>query len=451
MPVDVRMPAFAPAMEKGNVVSWLKGEGDRVRAGEVLAEIETDKAIVELESAAEGILARIVVPAGTPDVAVDTLLAIIATDAEAAAAPMGIAPAPVSDLAAAPGPLTRDVDHAHRTRAATIPTPGDGEAAVLPRRTPSRRIFASPLARRQVAEAGLDLGAIEGTGPDGRIVARDVQAMLDGTRGARPVTGGQPPAYGAAGRNLAADRFRAMYDAGSYEAVPIDGMRRTIAQRLQESSRSVPHFFLTLDCEVDALAALRVELNAGASEGAGAGRRISLNDCFVKAMAIALLRVPEANVVWAEDRLLKFSGVDISVAVATSGGLVTPVIRGTHAKSLAAIATEMADLVARARARRLLPRDYEGGTSTLSNLGMHGIRSVLPIINPPQGSILAIGAVEPRVVVRNNAPAVAQAMTVTLGCDHRVIDGAVGARLLAEFRKVIEAPQQLRERSHQHD
>jgi len=418
MNVDVLMPAFAPAMEKGNVVSWQKREGECVRVGEVLAEIETDKAIIELESAVEGFLARIVVPAGTSDVAVDTVLAIIATDAEAAAASIAVA----------------------------IQTHG-GEADD-PRRRPSGRIFASPLARKQVAEAGLDLAAIEGTGPNGRIVARDVQAIIATVHRAKSaMTGGQPPDQAAADRKHAADRIMAMYNAGSYEPVPIDGIRRTIAQRLQQSSRTVPHFFLTLDCEVDALAALRAELNAGARDNVGAGRKISLNDCFIKAIAIALQRVPEANVIWAEDRLLKFTGVDIGVAVATSGGLVAPLIRGTHEKSLAAIATEMADLAARARARRFLPRAYEGGTSTLTNIGMHGIRSVQPIINPPQSSILAIGAVEPRVVVRNSAPAIALAMTVTLGCDHRVIDGAVGARLLTEFRNVIEAPQQLLERS----
>lgn len=418
MTVDVLMPAFAPTMEKGNIVSWKKREGERIRAGEVLAEIETDKAIIELESAVEGILSRIVVPAGTSDVAVDTVLAVIATDVEVATAPK----------ASAIQLLVGDADFSHRMS--------------------SGRIHASPLAKRQAIEAGLDLRAIKGTGPNGQIVVRDVQAMLDAEPGARmTMTGGQPPGKGDSDYKLVADRIEAIYEPGGYEVVAIDGMRKTIAQRLQESSRSVPHFFLTLDCEVDALVALRAKLNAGAPQGTETGKRISLNDCFIKAMAIALQRVPEANIVWAEDRLLKFTGVDICVAVATSGGLVAPLIRGTLEKSLAEIASEMADLAVRARGRRLLTRAYEGGSSTLTNLGMHGVRMVQPIINPPQSSIFAIGAVEPRVVVRNKTPSVALAMTVTLGCDHRVIDGDVGARLLAEFRNVIEVPQQLLERT----
>jgi pyruvate dehydrogenase E2 component (dihydrolipoamide acetyltransferase) len=308
------------------------------------------------------------------------------------------------------------------------------------------RIFASPLARRIAKESGIDLSAIQGSGPHGRIVEKDVRAAVAGG-GARPAAAAAPaqkPVSPAAplAPSASADQVKAMFEAGSYEEVPLDGMRKTIAKRLVESKQTVPHFYLALDCELDALMSLREQINAAAQKDKDGkpSYKLSVNDFVIKALALALQRVPNANAVWADDRILKFRHSDVGVAVAIEGGLFTPVIRKADTKTLTAISAEMKDLATRARARRLKPEEYQGGTTAVSNLGMYGIKDFQAVINPPHGTILAVGAGEQRVVVKNGAPAVVQAMTVTLSCDHRVVDGALGAELLAAFKQLVEKP-----------
>jgi pyruvate dehydrogenase E2 component (dihydrolipoamide acetyltransferase) len=317
------------------------------------------------------------------------------------------------------------------------------------------RVFASPLAKRVAKEAGIDIASVQGSGPHGRVVEKDVRAALSG--GAKPAAAAPAPAPAAAApapaqvakpaapqlaQSASADQVKAMFEAGTYEEVPLDGMRRTIAKRLVESKQTVPHFYLSLDCELDALMALREQLNgaAGKDKDGKPAYKLSVNDFVIKALAIALQRVPAANAVWAEDRILKMKHSDVGVAVAIEGGLFTPVVRKAEQKTLTAISAEVKDMAGRARNRRLKPEEYQGGSTAVSNLGMFGIKNFQAVINPPQGTILAVGAGENRVVVKNGAPAVIQAMTVTLSCDHRVVDGALGAELLAAFKQLIESP-----------
>jgi pyruvate dehydrogenase E2 component (dihydrolipoamide acetyltransferase) len=318
------------------------------------------------------------------------------------------------------------------------------------------RVFASPLAKRVAKEAGIDIASVQGSGPHGRVVEKDVRAALSGG-GAKPAAAAPAPAPAAAApapaqaakpaapqlaQSASADQVKAMFEAGTYEEVPLDGMRRTIAKRLVESKQTVPHFYLSLDCELDALMALREQLNgaAGKDKDGKPAYKLSVNDFVIKALAIALQRVPAANSVWAEDRILKMKHSDVGVAVAIEGGLFTPVVRKAEQKTLTAISAEVKDMAGRARNRRLKPEEYQGGSTAVSNLGMFGIKNFQAVINPPQGTILAVGAGEQRVVVKNGAPAVIQAMTVTLSCDHRVVDGALGAELLAAFKQLIESP-----------
>jgi pyruvate dehydrogenase E2 component (dihydrolipoamide acetyltransferase) len=314
------------------------------------------------------------------------------------------------------------------------------------------RVFASPLAKRLAREAGIDIGSVQGTGPHGRIVEKDVRSALQGG-GTKPAASPAPAAAAASApaakpappqlaQSASADQVKAMFEAGTYEEVPLDGMRKTIAKRLVESKQTVPHFYLSLDCELDALMALREQINAAAAKDKDGkpSYKLSVNDFVIKALAIALQRVPAANAVWAEDRILKIKHSDVGVAVAIEGGLFTPVVRKAEAKTLTAISAEVKDMAGRARNRRLKPEEYQGGSTAVSNLGMFGIKNFQAVINPPQGTILAVGAGENRVVVKNGAPAVVQAMTVTLSCDHRVVDGALGAELLAAFKQLIESP-----------
>jgi pyruvate dehydrogenase E2 component (dihydrolipoamide acetyltransferase) len=468
MPINILMPALSPTMEKGNLAKWLKKEGDPVRSGDVIAEIETDKATMEVEAVDEGVLAKIVVPEGTNDVPVNQLIALIAAEGEdpksvqapasgapapspapapkaeaggAAAAPQANAPA--SQANAVPGDASAHMAYARVDQApsgpAAAPAKGNGAGE-------GGRIFASPLARRIAKESGIDLSAIQGSGPHGRIVEKDVRAAVAGG-GARPAAAAAPaqkPVSPAAplAPSASADQVKAMFEAGSYEEVPLDGMRKTIAKRLVESKQTVPHFYLALDCELDALMSLREQINAAAQKDKDGkpSYKLSVNDFVIKALALALQRVPNANAVWADDRILKFRHSDVGVAVAIEGGLFTPVIRKADTKTLTAISAEMKDLATRARARRLKPEEYQGGTTAVSNLGMYGIKDFQAVINPPHGTILAVGAGDQRVVVKNGAPAVVQAMTVTLSCDHRVVDGALGAELLAAFKQLVENP-----------
>jgi pyruvate dehydrogenase E2 component (dihydrolipoamide acetyltransferase) len=448
MSVNILMPALSPTMEKGNLAKWLKKEGDKVKPGDVIAEIETDKATMEYESIDEGTLAKIVVPEGTQDVPVNQLIAVLAEEGEdpkAAAAAAGkgaAASAPAKAAApAAPPPPAQPAPQVHAEQrpspppaAAPVARTGDGHGV--------NRIFSSPLARRLAKDAGIDLGRIQGSGPHGRIIARDVEAAKSGKGLVAPTAAPAPAAAPAPILAPSDDKIRALFEPGSYEVVPHDNMRKIIARRLVEAKQTIPHFYLTLDCNIGKLLAAREEINAAApkdKEGKPA-YKISVNDFVIKALALALQRVPEANVTWTEGAMLKHKHSDIGVAVAIPGGLITPVVRHAEAKSLSMISNEMKDFAARARARRLKPEEYQGGSSAVSNLGMFGIKDFAAVINPPHATILAVGAGEERAVVRSGKIEAAWLMSVTLSTDHRAVDGALGAQLLDAFKALIENP-----------
>jgi len=462
MPINILMPALSPTMEKGNLAKWLKKEGDSVKSGDVLAEIETDKATMEVEAIDDGILARIVVPEGTADVPVNDLIAVIAEEGEdpkSVSADSSTSAAPAASDAAEPAPTAaaRPSEKPAETavQASASPQPQAAPASAsssAPAAGQGERVFASPLARRIAKDAGLDLAHVKGSGPHGRIIERDVRSAIE-TGGAKAPAAAPaqspaaaaPKAAAAAGgmaQGMSLAQVKAMYPEDSYEEVTLDGMRKTIAKRLLESKQTIPHFYLTLDVELDALLALRTQLNNAATKDKDGkpAYKLSVNDFVIKALGLALQKVPHANAVWAEDRVLRFRHSDVGVAVSVEGGLFTPVIRKAETKSLSAISAEMKDLAGRARNKRLKPEEYQGGTTAVSNLGMFGIREFAAVINPPHASILAVGAGEKRVVVKNDAPTVAQVMSVTLSCDHRVVDGALGAELLQAFKGLIENP-----------
>ena len=429
MPVNVLMPALSPTMEKGNLAKWLKKEGDKVKSGDVLAEIETDKATMEVEAIDEGILAKIVVPAGTNDVPVNELIAIIAQEGEdVSAAPAPKAAAPVAAPAAA--------------SPAVMAAPVATAAPVAPS---GARTFASPLAKRIAGQAGLDLAKIAGSGPHGRVVERDVKAAIAGGTAvaAAPVaTAAAPvPKAAPAPAGTSDEATKKLFAAGSYEEVPHDGMRKTIARRLSEAKSTIPHFYLTVDCDLDALLALREQINKAAPTKEGKpAYKLSVNDFVIKALALTLKAVPEANVSWTDNSMLKHKHADVGVAVSIPGGLITPIIRMAETKSLSAISNEMKDYAARAKARKLKPEEYQGGTTAVSNLGMFGVKNFQAIVNPPHATILAVGAEEQRVVVKNGAPAVATVMSVTVSTDHRAVDGALAAEMMQAFKGFIENP-----------
>ncbi len=433
MPTNILMPALSPTMEKGNLAKWLKKEGDAVKSGDVIAEIETDKATMEVEAVDEGVLGRILIAAGTADVAVNTPIAVLVGEGESAATPAP-APAPAPKAAVAPAPVAAPV-----AAPALVPAaPTNGHAGP--------RVFASPLARRLAKSAGLDVGAIAGTGPHGRVVERDVTAAIAAgpKPGAAPAPVAAAPVASAPAPVAAMpdDQVRKLFAPGSYTEVPHDGMRRTIARRLTESKSTIPHFYLTIDCELDALLALRGQLNDAAPKGPDGkpAYKLSVNDMIIKALALALRAVPDANASWTETAMLKHAHADVGVAVAIPGGLITPVIRDACHKTLSVISNEMKDLAARAKARKLKPEEYQGGTTAISNLGMFGIKDFAAVINPPHATILAVGAGEQRPVVKNGQLAVATVMTVTLSTDHRAVDGALGAELLQAFKGYVEKP-----------
>ncbi len=446
MAVDILMPALSPTMEKGNLSRWLKKEGDAIKPGDVIAEIETDKATMEVEAVDEGILAKIVVPEGTADVPVNDVIGVIAGEGEDVATAAAVAqttPAPAPKTAPEPPPMETSAPHAEETRRAVSKHEGAAvpEAAVAARN--GTRIFASPLARRIAKQASLDLSTLSGSGPHGRIIERDVRAALAAGPAPAPERRAEAPAPSAPVPAGPSDEaIEKLYVPGSYEKVPHDLMRKTIARRLLESSRNIPHFTLTIDCNIDALLGLRTTINAAAPKGPDGtpAYKISVNDFIIKALALALVRVPDANVTWTENAMLHHSRADVGVAVAIPGGLITPVIRSAETKTLSVIANEMRDLATRARLRKLKPEEYQGGVTAVSNLGMYGIKNFSAIINPPHATILAVGAGEPRVVVKDGVPTVATLMTVTLSTDHRAVDGALGAELLAAFKSLIEAP-----------
>ena len=429
MAVEILMPALSPTMEKGNLAKWLKKEGDRIKSGDILAEIETDKATMEVEAVDEGILAKILVPGGTQDVAVNQVIALIASDGEdvskvaagGAGAPK-VAAAPVATPIAAPASAP----------VATAPAASVSSGA---------KLFASPLAKRMAKEAGLDLATIPGSGPHGRIVERDIKAALAGgaAKRAAPAASVAAPVMAT---GIADETVKKLFEAGSYEEIPHDSMRKTIARRLLEAKQTIPHFYVSADCELDALLAAREAINASAPKGADGkpAYKLSVNDFVIKALAVALMRVPDANVTWTEGAMLKHKHADVGVAVSIPGGLITPIVRKAELKSLSAISNEMKDLAARARKRKLKPEEYQGGSTAVSNLGMFGVKNFQAIVNPPHATILAVGAGEQRAVVKNGQLAVATVMTVTFSTDHRAVDGALGAELIQAFKALIENP-----------
>jgi pyruvate dehydrogenase E2 component (dihydrolipoamide acetyltransferase) len=447
MPINILMPALSPTMEKGNLAKWLKKEGDAVKPGDVIAEIETDKATMEVEAVDEGTLAKIVVPEGTADVPVNQLIAVIAgegEDAKAAASAAGSAPAPAPKPAEAPKAEAKaEAPNADASRPAPAPASAPTPAAAPKTNGQGGRIFSSPLARRLAKEAGIDLARIAGSGPHGRVVARDTAAAKEGKGLKAPAAAaGAPAATGAMFQLPADDKIRALYEEGSYEVIPHDNMRRIIAQRLTASTQNIPHFYLTVDCVIDRLMAAREEINASApknKEGKPA-YKLSVNDFVVKALAVALQKIPNANVSWTESGMLKHKHSDIGVAVALPGGLITPIVRQAELKSLSTISNELKDMVARARAKKLKPQEYQGGTSSVSNLGMYGIKDFTAVINPPHATILAAGAGEERAIVRKGQIVAATVMSATLSCDHRAVDGALGAELIGAFKALIENP-----------
>ncbi|MEI3853776.1 MULTISPECIES: pyruvate dehydrogenase complex dihydrolipoamide acetyltransferase [Ensifer] len=438
MPINITMPALSPTMEEGNLAKWLVKEGDKVKSGDVIAEIETDKATMEVEAVDEGTVAKIVVPAGTDGVKVNALIAVLAADGEdvAAAAKGGngaAAPAPAAK-AEAPAPV------APSAPAAAAPAP----VAAQPAKSEGARVFSSPLARRLAKDAGIDLSAIAGTGPHGRVVKKDVEtAVAGGTAkpAAAPAAGTAAPAAAPLAKGPSDDAVLKLFEPGSYELVPHDGMRKTIAKRLVESKQTIPHFYVSLDCELDALLALRAQLNAAAPEQGGKPvYKLSVNDMVIKALALALRDVPNANVSWTESNMVKHKHADVGVAVSIPGGLITPIVRQAELKSLSAISNEMKDLGQRAKDRKLKPEEYQGGTTAVSNMGMMGVKNFAAVVNPPHATILAVGAGEERVVVKNKQMVIANVMTVTLSTDHRCVDGALGAELLGAFKRYIENP-----------
>jgi pyruvate dehydrogenase E2 component (dihydrolipoyllysine-residue acetyltransferase) len=443
MPINILMPALSPTMEKGNLAKWLKKEGDTVKSGDVIAEIETDKATMEVEAVDEGTIAKILVPEGTADVPVNDVIAIMAGDGEdvkaaasaagAAAPKPAAAPAPAAPAAAAAPAATPAAKAAPPPAAAPAPAPAaqaNGHG----------RIFSSPLARRLAKDAGIDLGRITGTGPHGRVIARDVEGAKSGKGLKAPAAApGAAPVIAPA---MSDQQILALFEPGSYEIVPHDGMRRTIAQRLTAATQSIPTFYLTIDCDVGRLLDAREQINAAAPKDKEKKPlyKLSVNDFVIKALAVALQQVPDCNVSWTEGGMVKHKYSDVGVAVAMPGGLITPIIRNAESKSLSTISNEMKDLAARARTRKLKPGEYQGGTSSVSNLGMFGISHFTAVINPPQSTILAVGASEERAVVRNGKIEAAHIMSATLSCDHRAIDGALGAELIGAFKRLIENP-----------
>lgn len=472
MPIQILMPALSPTMSEGNLTKWLKREGDEVRAGEVIAEIETDKATMELEAADDGKLGRILVADGTEGVKVNRVIALLLEDGEtesdlaealkgieapeakaseaeapaAAKAPAKEAKAPVKPAAGKPAAAPAQPVAAQAAPAVSAPAAQTARQAaravgrprpalsvvppapaLAPAAAPAGRVPASPLARRMARDAGVDLTLIAGTGPRGRIVKADVEAALAGG-GVSAVPGGGGILAGAG----------ATFAPAAPTVVPHTAMRKVIARRMAESMNTAPHFYVTVDCDIDELLKIRKELKQ-----MGEDYTVSVNDFLIRAAALALLKVPEANTAWSDEGVIQYDAADVAVAVAFDGGLITPIVRAADKKGVAVISREMKDLAARARGNELAPEEYQGGTFTLSNLGMFGVREFTAIINPPQACILAVGAGEQRPVVIDGDLAIATMMSATLSCDHRVVDGVIGARFMAAFKTLIEHPVRL--------
>ncbi|EPX81956.1 pyruvate dehydrogenase complex dihydrolipoamide acetyltransferase [Salipiger mucosus] len=443
MPTEILMPALSPTMEEGTLAKWLVKEGDDVNSGDILAEIETDKATMEFEAVDEGKIGKILIDEGTEGVKVNTPIAVLLEEGESAddIDTSASAPAPKEEKEESAAPAKDESKAAAATPAAASAEPAT-PAPAAPQGSDGKRIFASPLARRIAAEKGLDLAQIKGTGPHGRIVKADVES-------AKPAAAEKPAAKEAAPAEKKADAavmpagpsaeaVMKMYEGRDFEEVKLDGMRRTVAARLTEAKQTIPHFYLRRDIKLDALLKFRSQLN---KQLEGRGVKLSVNDFIIKASALALQAVPDANAVWAGDRMLKLKPSDVAVAVAVDGGLFTPVLKDAEMKSLSALSAEMKDLATRARDRKLAPHEYVGGSFAISNLGMFGIENFDAVINPPHGAILAVGSgVKKPVVGDDGELTVATVMSVTLSVDHRVIDGALGAQVLESIVQNLENP-----------
>jgi pyruvate dehydrogenase E2 component (dihydrolipoamide acetyltransferase) len=447
MPTNILMPALSPTMEKGNLAKWLKKEGDKVKSGDVIAEIETDKATMEVEAVDDGTLAKIVVPEGTQDVPVNDVIAVLASEGEdvkaagAGAKPTASsAPPPKAEAPAAAKPAPAPAQSPAKAPAPPAAAPTPQAAAPSPRSNGHGRIFSSPLARRLAKEAGIELARINGSGPHGRVIARDVEEAKSGKGLKAPAAA--PSSAPAIAPSMSDKQILALFEPGSYEIIPHDGMRRTIAQRLTASVQTIPHFYLTMECHIGLLVEAREQINAAAPKDKDGkpAYKLSVNDFVIKALALALQRIPNANVSWTESGMLRHKHSDVGVAVAMPGGLITPIIRKAETKPVSVISAEMKDFAARARARKLKPEEYQGGTTAVSNLGMYGINHFTAVINPPHATILAVGTGEERPIVKHGKIEVAQMMSVTLSCDHRAVDGALGAELLGAFKLLIENP-----------
>jgi pyruvate dehydrogenase E2 component (dihydrolipoamide acetyltransferase) len=426
MPINIQMPALSPTMEEGTLAKWLVKEGDTVKSGDLLAEIETDKATMEFEAVDEGTIAKIVVPEGSDGVKVGTVIAVLAAEGEDAGA--ASAPAPKEEAKAKAEVKAEPV--AAQPQAASTPAPAPAPAS----QAQGDRVKASPLARRLAEQKGVDLASLQGSGPGGRVIKADIDGAAQSTPAPAPapVTSGSSASPASAGAPVAAQDFGI-----PHEAVKLSNMRKTIARRLTESKQQVPHIYLTVDVRLDALLKLRGELNASLESR---GVKLSVNDLLIKALAVSLIQVPECNVQFAGDQLLKFHRADISVAVSVPTGLITPIVTEAESKGVAAISTQMKDFAARAREGKLQPHEYQGGTASISNMGMFGIKQFEAVINPPQAMIMAIGAGEKRPLVIDDALQIATVMCATGSFDHRAIDGADGAKLMQAFKDIVEKP-----------
>lgn len=410
MPIHILMPALSPTMTEGNLVKWLKNEGENIKAGDVIAEIETDKATMEVEAVDEGVLGRILVPSGTEQVAVNTLIALLLEEGEDATA--------LEVAVSSPQPKPLPKSNETGPEAAPLTAAISKSEISLPQGAANagERVFASPLARRLAEHANVDLRTISGSGPHGRIIKADVEKAEKAPSGSATVA----------------------YNESGYLDMPLSNMRKITAKRLTESKQQTPHFYLSVDCTLDALLQLRSDLNARMVP-----EKLSVNDFIIRAVALSLIKVPEANVSWQGASLRQYQSADVAVAVAISGGLVTPIIRSAQHKSLKQLSAEMKVLAEKARAGKLAPEEFQGGTFTISNLGMYGVKQFDAIINPPQACILAVGAGEPRPIVREGQIQIATQMTCTLSVDHRAVDGAVGSTFLGAFKEFIEDPLRL--------
>ncbi len=437
MPITITMPALSPTMTEGTLAKWLVNEGDTISSGDIIAEIETDKATMEVETVDEGKVAKILVPEGTEGVAVNAAIAIVLEEDEDESALSGYQPAggPAPAAAEAPAAAPAPAAEAPATApAASAPPKTNGGGAVqaappAPTNAAGERIKASPLARRMAAQAGLDLTAVTGSGPHGRIVKADIEKALS-----LPAPAAAPAAAPVPAPAVSTSEPQPFEP--DFEFVPANNMRKVVARRMTESKQQAPHFYLTVDCEIDALLALRKDLNAR-----GDGEfKLSVNDLVIKAAALALMKVPAANASWAGDGIKYYKTADVAVAVALDGGLITPIVRSAEQKGLSTISAEMKELAGRARDGKLRPEEFQGGTFSVSNLGMYGIKQFEAVINTPQGCILAVGAGEQRPVVKDGTLGIATVMSCTLSVDHRSVDGAVGAEYMAAFKKLIEDP-----------